>query len=62
MIFFIECTCDPRGSDNGDECAHNPNGDCKCRRGVVGLECNECDNGFYGADSIDGCKSKLIFK
>ena len=58
--FVPECTCDPKGTEDGLQCAHNPNGDCRCRNGVIGFLCDKCDIGYYGADSESGCKSKRV--
>ena len=60
LIIFVECTCDPKGAERGDQCAHNPNGDCRCKTGVIGPECKSCKDGFYGfgQDSEIGCRSK----
>ena len=58
----IDCTCDPKGTENGDQCAHKQNGQCRCKFGVEGDNCNECRNGYYGfgLESTSGCKSRLI--
>ena len=55
------CTCDPRGTEDGLQCAHNPTGECRCKLGVVGSKCDRCDNGYYGfgQSSRTGCRSKL---
>ena len=61
--FVKECTCNPKGTESGDECAHNPSGECECAVGVIGSNCDRCKDGYYGfgqesAKSTGGCKSK----
>ena len=61
LLCFVECTCNTKGSQRGDQCAHNPTGECRCNTGVVGALCDQCDDGYYGfglKDSRNGCKSK----
>ena len=57
---FVECTCDPKGAEGDDLCAHNPDGDCRCKAGVIGDNCEKCADGYYGfgEDPRAGCKSK----
>ena len=56
---FLGCTCDPKGAEGDDLCAHNPGGDCQCKAGVTGHNCNRCADGYYGfgEDKRTGCKS-----
>ena len=58
FIIFLACTCDIKGTKQGDQCAHNPDGDCRCKPGVTGLNCDRCVDGFYGfgKDSRFGCR------
>ena len=61
LYIFVECTCDPKGAERGDQCAHNPTGECRCVKGVIGPTCNKCDDGYYGFGQFStiGCKGKL---
>ena len=54
------CTCDKTGAEEGNQCAHKPNGDCRCKPTVTGANCDKCQNGYWGIgqDKL-GCKSKF---
>ena len=60
--FSTGCTCNPNGAEDGDECAHNPTGECHCKFGVIGRNCDKCENGYYGfgLSSKSGCRSKFL--
>ena len=45
--------CSPIGSEPGSSC--DPiTGQCECKPGVEGVNCDECGSGFFGF-SMDGC-------
>ena len=56
----VGCTCKTEGSEGGNQCAHSPNGQCLCKIGVTGGDCEKCKDGYfgYGQNEITGCKSK----
>lgn len=31
-------------------------GQCPCRRGVVGVLCHECEDGYWNMDGASGCQ------
>ena len=51
------------GAELDDNCAHNPDGDCRCKTGVVGRNCSACADGYYGfgQDPKTGCRSKTKY-
>ena len=51
LIRFLGCDCNPEGSESL-QC--DENGQCKCKAGFTGLQCNECLTGFEG-DQCDKC-------
>ncbi|XP_040894125.1 laminin subunit beta-4 [Toxotes jaculatrix] len=57
-----ECSCDRRGTEVtkcplGSPCFCNPRmGQCPCRRGVVGVLCDECEDGYWNLDGPSGCQ------
>ena len=44
---YIGCTCDPKGAEGGEQCAHNPTGECRCKTGVTGRDCTSCKDGYF---------------
>ena len=60
---YIGCTCDPKGAEGGEQCVHNPTGECRCKTGVTGRDCTSCKDGYYGFgnDATSGCKSKSVW-
>ena len=61
FLIFVGCTCDPKGAEQGDQCAHKPSGECRCMSGVIGFNCDRCGDGYYGfgQQSTIACKSKI---
>ena len=55
---IVDCTCDEIGADDGDQCAHEPTGDCRCKPTVKGKNCEECLDGYwgFGRDKDIGCR------
>uniref|UniRef100_A0A4W6C4H5 Laminin subunit beta-1 n=1 Tax=Lates calcarifer TaxID=8187 RepID=A0A4W6C4H5_LATCA len=57
-----ECSCDRRGTEVtqcplGSPCFCNPRtGQCPCRRGAVGVLCDECEDGYWNLDGPSGCQ------
>ncbi|XP_026221368.1 laminin subunit beta-4 isoform X2 [Anabas testudineus] len=58
-----ECSCDRRGTEVtqcplGSPCfCDQSTGQCPCRRGVVGVLCNQCEDGYWNLDGVSGCQS-----
>ena len=50
-----QCNCHQRGSLSF-EC-NKVGGQCSCRRGVVGRNCDKCQTGYYG---FPYCKGKTV--
>lgn len=50
------CNCDPTGSL--DHTCNIATGQCKCRPGVFGLKCDQCQPYHYGF-SLEGCKGRV---
>lgn len=55
-IGCIECQCNVNGSE--DQGCDNHSGQCFCKAGVEGLNCDRCQAGYYGF-STKGCKRKF---
>ena len=53
--FFLGCNCNAKGSESL-QC--DEKGQCKCKPGFTGLECNECMPGFEG-DQCDQCATEF---
>ncbi|KAM9854866.1 laminin subunit beta-4 [Aulostomus maculatus] len=57
-----ECSCDRRGTEVfqcplGSPCfCDRTSGQCPCRRGVVGVLCDECEDGYWNLDGTSGCQ------
>ncbi|XP_037091485.1 laminin subunit beta-1-like isoform X2 [Pollicipes pollicipes] len=51
-----ECTCDPLGTLPDIGCDQQT-GHCRCKRNVVGRNCDQCPENFWGlSEHRDGCK------
>ena len=51
-----QCTCDPLGSLPDIGCDEQT-GHCRCKRNVVGRNCDQCPEQFWGlSEHPDGCK------
>ncbi|XP_068161173.1 laminin subunit alpha-5 isoform X2 [Antennarius striatus] len=46
-----KCNCSPCGTESCDP--HT--GQCRCKDGVMGPQCERCEDGMYGFDSCSGC-------
>ena len=57
---IVGCTCDKTGAEGGNQCAHKPTGECRCKPAVTGVNCDECLDGYWGI-GLDrlGCKSEF---
>lgn len=55
--FFTACTCNKLGTINNEGC-DQVSGECTCKRYVIGRDCNQCQQEYYGLsdDISDGCK------
>ncbi|XP_075996664.1 laminin subunit beta-4 [Genypterus blacodes] len=57
-----ECSCDRRGTEVtqcplGSPCfCDGSTGQCPCRRGVEGVLCDLCEDGFWNIDGTSGCQ------
>ncbi|KAM9352424.1 laminin subunit beta-4 [Symphorus nematophorus] len=57
-----ECSCDRRGTQVtqcplGSPCfCDSRTGQCPCRTGVVGVLCDECEDGYWNLDGGSGCQ------
>ncbi|XP_078794464.1 laminin subunit beta-4 isoform X3 [Oryzias latipes] len=57
-----ECSCDHRGTMESrcpehSPCLCNPmTGQCPCRRGVEGDQCDQCEDGFWDLNGWGGCQ------
>ncbi|XP_044050213.1 laminin subunit beta-4 [Siniperca chuatsi] len=57
-----ECSCDRRGTEVtqcplGSSCfCDSRTGQCPCRTGVVGVLCDECEDGYWNLDGASGCQ------
>nr|XP_046250599.1 laminin subunit beta-4 [Scatophagus argus] len=57
-----ECSCDRRGTEVtqcplGSPCfCDSRTGQCPCRAGVVGVLCDECEDGYWNLDGVSGCQ------
>ncbi|CAB1438278.1 unnamed protein product, partial [Pleuronectes platessa] len=57
-----ECSCDRRGTEVtrcplGSSCFCDPStGQCPCRTGVVGVLCDQCEDGYWNLDGPSGCQ------
>ncbi|XP_051237149.1 laminin subunit beta-4 isoform X1 [Dicentrarchus labrax] len=57
-----ECSCDRRGTKVtqcplGSPCfCDSRTGQCPCRTGVVGVLCDECEDGYWNLDGASGCQ------
>ncbi|XP_067447150.1 laminin subunit beta-4 [Thunnus thynnus] len=57
-----ECSCDRRGTEVtqcplGSPCFCDwRTGQCPCRTGVIGVLCDECEDGYWNLDGASGCQ------
>uniref|UniRef100_A0A8D3EF14 Laminin, beta 4 n=1 Tax=Scophthalmus maximus TaxID=52904 RepID=A0A8D3EF14_SCOMX len=57
-----ECSCDRRGTEVtrcplGSSCFCDARtGQCPCRTGVVGVLCDDCEDGYWNLDGPSGCQ------
>ena len=60
---ILGCTCDKTGTQDGNQCAHKPTGECRCKPTVTGVNCDECLVGYwnFGGDRL-GCKGEFYTK
>lgn len=47
------CNCDPQGSYFAQ--CDSMTGQCRCKDGVTGLQCDQCVDGYYGLVSKGEC-------
>ncbi|XP_019113332.2 laminin subunit beta-4 [Larimichthys crocea] len=57
-----ECSCDRRGTEVTQCPLESPcfcdsrTGQCPCRMGVMGVLCDECEDGYWNLDGASGCQ------
>ena len=58
LLYLLDCTCDPRGAEDGNICSHKSNGQCRCYPQVMGPKCDTCIDGFWdlNANTTLGCR------
>lgn len=49
------CECSPAGSNNPDQC-NLDDGQCDCKKNVIGRQCDECKMGYWNINSGQGCE------
>ena len=59
VSIYLACECNSQGSirHDGSPCYNkccNDNGSCTCKKGYTGDKCNDCDEGYYEVDNING--------
>lgn len=56
IALISACKCNTLGTINNQGC-NQIRGECTCKRYVVGRDCNQCLQEYYGlSESQDGCK------
>ena len=58
-FYFLACECNSQGStkEDGSPCFNkccNDDGSCQCKTGYIGLNCNNCNSGFYVSSITSG--------
>ena len=51
-----ECGCDIIGTVGASLSCDSITGKCHCKEHVVGLQCDECERGYYNLSHPDGCQ------
>ncbi|KAF7284665.1 hypothetical protein GWI33_021849 [Rhynchophorus ferrugineus] len=53
------CQCFPPGTNDilGEPICDQSTGACQCKPHVVGVNCDQCENGFFNIMSMEGCES-----
>ena len=46
IILISECNCYPSGTLDDTIC-EKENGNCHCKDGYIGKDCDTCDEGYY---------------
>jgi len=50
-----QCTCNPLGTINVEGC-HQRTGECRCKRNVIGRDCDQCRPEHFGlSNDVNGC-------
>ena len=57
VIFSTACECNPSGSYHGGEICDPYSGQCPCKYGARGRQCNKCPAGYY---NFPNCKCKCM--
>ena len=50
-----DCGCNPDGTQAGQDNCSQDDGQCKCKNGVGGKQCETCLEGYYGHGEEEGC-------
>lgn len=62
FCMFLECSCDRQGTDVTKCPLRSPcicdavTGQCPCHRGVVGIRCDRCEEGYFNLGGQSGCQ------
>ncbi|XP_030761845.1 laminin subunit gamma-1-like isoform X2 [Sitophilus oryzae] len=54
-----KCQCFPPGTHDllGEPICDQSTGSCQCKAHVVGVNCDQCENGYFNILSFDGCQN-----
>lgn len=54
-FLHLDCHCNPHGSLS--QLCNKQNGQCTCRKNIVGRVCDRCAEGYWNLESGIGCQS-----
>ena len=61
-LIFRKCECSGAGTD-ADYTQCNEEGECSCKRHVVGAKCGQCQQGYYALEAANphGCQQCFCY-